>query len=337
MRKHQATEALFSALKSAELRYAVLRNYDQYPDFGHDIDLILHQQDLPAFRTLITKLATEENWHQLTECHHWAKSASPHHRIEVFRCYLTESEYLQVDLFHAFLLWGLPLLNEHDLLANNMKDERGFTRIHHHHENMFRMLQIHRLTGINAHEKIQRYQQRIIDHAEAQGTAFTEALMQTFGIKAVQALQALKVNDHQAFIKCIADMKKAYLLNQLLQKPFYTIHHLWNRFVDLIQFNYLSPCGQTLPIQQSTGTESLFQALDTLKNCFAISQWAVYNQLTAKERQRILERGGIVVQLQRLSQPEIQKPEQKVGWIKTLIHQIEKRHYCHYQGSGEQP
>jgi hypothetical protein len=245
MRKRQATEAVFSALESAELRYAVLRNYDQYPDFGHDIDLVLHQEDLPAFRALITRLATEGNWYQLTECPHWAKSASPHHRIEVFRCYITESEYLQIDLFHAFLLWGLPLFNELDLLSDRMKDERGFTRINNHHENLFRMLQIHRLNGTGAYDKIQRYRQRLLEHAQKQDTAFTEVLMQIFGIKAIQSLRALTVNDSQAFLKGISDMKKAYFLNQLRQKPIYTIHQLWNRFVDLIQFNYLTPCGQT--------------------------------------------------------------------------------------------
>ena len=77
--------ALFDALNRAELPYAVLRNFEAFPYFGHDVDLAVRDTDLPALRTIFESIAQEQGWDAVTECHHWAQSKRKAHQIQVFR------------------------------------------------------------------------------------------------------------------------------------------------------------------------------------------------------------------------------------------------------------
>ena len=107
--------------------YAVLRNYEQYPDFGHDIDLVVRWSDLPRWKQLAMACAVDHGWAVLAECGHWARSSSRIHNIQILRFYSQHPpQYLQVDAFHSFLVLGLPLFDEDTLLSERIWDGRGF-------------------------------------------------------------------------------------------------------------------------------------------------------------------------------------------------------------------
>lgn len=193
------TKRLIARMESEGVRYAILRNYENYPNFDHDLDLILHSDDLTKWRKIAVKIAQEEAWDYLTECDHWSQSPYRHHNIEIFRFYrLQPLEYLQVDLFHGFGLWGLELFNETQLLNDRVYvPEKGFSRISPVSENIIRIFQIYsiRKQKINR-EKITRYTKRISEFYSQQQSIFMKGLTAKLGPWGKQCVIAL-IDDKQ--------------------------------------------------------------------------------------------------------------------------------------------
>src|ERR1700676_3731566 len=106
---------LFRRLERARIRYAVMRNYEHLPNIRDerlkrttDIDLVIHSEDLARWRQLGTGLAEDHGWDALVECDHWTQSDVRDHHIEAFRFYrFSPAEFLQVDVFHAYIAMGL--------------------------------------------------------------------------------------------------------------------------------------------------------------------------------------------------------------------------------------
>ena len=95
--------AIFERLNAENIAYAVLRNAEQYPHFGHDVDLIVADSDRTRCREIFIDVAKMQGWQALTECQHWAKSKHCQwHNIEIFRFFHPQQlAYLQLDLFHG--------------------------------------------------------------------------------------------------------------------------------------------------------------------------------------------------------------------------------------------
>ena len=138
---------LFLELERRGVRYAVLRNYECLPvvrrddDSGvaTDIDLVVDSADLPLWREAAASFAKQGGWHALTECDHWTQSGAREHHVEVFRFYrFSPPEFLEVDLFHGYFVWGVPLFDEQRLLAGNGRDRKS-TRLNSSHIQKSRM------------------------------------------------------------------------------------------------------------------------------------------------------------------------------------------------------
>ncbi len=53
--------ALFRAYYDESVRYAVLRNYERWPEhFGKDVDLVVHQNDLPVSHAIVQRIAAAQ-------------------------------------------------------------------------------------------------------------------------------------------------------------------------------------------------------------------------------------------------------------------------------------
>ena len=154
----------FSRMNREQVEYAVMRNYEAYPMFGHDIDIVVRWSDLHRWKEIATACAADHGWSVLTECDHWARSSSPEHAIHVLRFYsVNPRQYLQIDAFHSFLSLGLALFDEDALLRDRIRDGRGFYRINEAVENCIRLFQIAKLAGIKGtEEKLARYMDRAL-------------------------------------------------------------------------------------------------------------------------------------------------------------------------------
>lgn len=305
LKKHDTVIALFRMLDEAGLRYAVLRNYEQYPDFGHDIDLVMHQDDVGRWRELAADLVKKESWDTVTECGHWATSPMPHHRIEIFRFYKLEPlEFLQVDLFHGFPLWGTVLMDESTLLQDVVRDERGFMRINPDRENLFRMMQIYRLQfnkSPAAVDRIRRYRQRVLEETAGRKEQFVSFLGQYFPSEGPLLYEALESGNMERYAWVATRLKRNYCLHMLRRKPFHMLASWLHRTNDYWQTHSLNACGYSLSVHcdSSSRRRELEAALDRLVQVYMLPGWIMESPGLKRLWQicKVKERGGLAIHL----------------------------------------
>lgn len=296
------TESLFSSLMAEGIEYAILRNYSQFPDFDHDIDLVLSSKDLQNFRKILVSVAGRSEWEYLTECFHWSKSKARHQNIEIFRLYDSEPMVsMQIDIFHGFLLWSLPLFNEGGLLAERVLDSTGrFFHLNADVENLFRLLQVNSLLSSEAEPiKAVKYISRILDHANEVDGRFLDLIGQHFGPAGRTALLSLMSNDVRGFRRSMWHAKLFYLNRIVLSQPSVFFKSIVERLKDLVRLFWTEPCGQVLWVHKDTeNAEQLDSCMASLANAKVISKWTMQGAsrptLSWPER-RVLERGGLVI------------------------------------------
>jgi hypothetical protein len=294
---------LVASLESQGLRYAILRNYEQFPHLGHDLDLVMDSRDIGRFRDIAIALAEKRGWDALTECDHWSQSGVRNHNIEVFRFYCTRPLcFLQVDLFHGFNVWGLPLLNERQMLQGRRHSgDRLFTRIDPAGENLQRMLQIHSLAGQrDSARKVERYRQRVIDFCSAGNSGFQRLLQRTFFVFGKRALEALKAGDRKGFAASMRLGKVCFCVRFLVRHPVLATRSLLARLVDHARLFRTRQCGFVLRAHASSDAHwrRLQEALEHLRAANVLRRWTDRNGQSGRigrEERQVMERGGVVI------------------------------------------
>jgi hypothetical protein len=290
------TLSFFARMNEQGVDYAVLRNYEQYPKFGHDIDLIVRWSHLSRWKAIAAECAAEHKWSALTECDHWARSSCREHTIQILRFYLTEPlEYLQIDAFHALLVNGLPLFDEDALLRGRVWDERGFFRIDERAENFFRLFQISRLAAAGAaREKVERYRERALSFWNTAGDLGSYSSRLGFsGIEV--AMEHLRAGDLSAFRQAINRQKRAWWTAKMLSHPLRGGGMILSRSADYMRLFWLRPCGFTVHVSAPPEQRGLIETMmGRLVSANFIPAYTVSGSL--KQRQRVMERGGLAVE-----------------------------------------
>ncbi len=336
--------AIFERLNTENIVYAVLRNAENFPHFGHDVDLIVADTDRNRCREIFIEIAKMQGWQALTECHHWAKSKHCQwHNIEIFRFFHAQQlAYLQIDLFHGYLVNGLPFMTETELLSDRQSDPRGFTRIHPGRENVFRMLQLHRLYTWDAEqtEKIMRYRTQVLSYAHDHESAFQAIISQHMGTAGLNALKALQHDHIQDYSQHITQFKRQFFWQFSLKNPVAALQNFAERIDDYVQGYWLDPCGQVLPFHGDS--QVLTEVLDTLVAHNLLSCWTQkrceQSGLSWPER-KTLERGGMVLKRAHSSTRNVldlsSNNHEKQTLIETVISRLNARHIMLYSANIE--
>lgn len=288
---------LFSRMNREQVEYALLRNYELYPKFGHDIDLVVRWRDLSRFVAVAKSCALDHGWSVLTECDHWARSSCREHNIQTLQFYSPNPPlYLRIDAFHAFLLQGLPLFDEDALLRDRILDDRGFYRIDEGIENFFRILQIAKLTGKTwAQEKTERYRQRFLSFMESANDL--SSMSAGIGFPKISTAIALLRSGHlQSFKKEVDRQKRAWWIRRILSQPFRTSKKILERFFDILRIYWFRPCGFNVRVFacDDERRERLLRIMQQLAGANLIFTYTTSTDF--KKRLRVRERGGIVVE-----------------------------------------
>jgi len=285
----QTVTKLFRALEARQIRYAVLRNYELFPTLRvansssphTDIDLVIDSRDLSKFRTLVTTLAEEDCWDVLSECDHWAQSKTRHHNIEVFRfCRAEPLEYLQIDVFHGILIWGLPLADEKQMLTGRIYDiERRLTRIDPAKENVHRMLQIHGLFP-GSKRKRKRYREKLLAFRATNREHLdntVEAMLSSFGLKAIDALER---NDTPSFRRNMRLARARFVLAYTLRNPLDVPACLYNRLRENIQRFCTRQCGAVIrtAVRDEAQRRMVREIMDELVQASFMDEWREHDQ-----------------------------------------------------------
>jgi hypothetical protein len=250
---------LFRCLEAQGVAYAVLRNYENLPDLkvsetgsNTDIDLVVASRDLARFREILTSIAKNLNWDALSECDHFTQSPSRHHNIEIFRFYRVEPlEFLQVDVFHGYLNWGLPLMDEADLLEGSRYDpQRRLTRVDPIKENIYRLAQVHALRGsARAADKIERYRRNVLAARDNHPVEFLASVRRCFGVFGLRAIRALEQNNAGVFGSAMHRAKAYFALRFTLRHPLQTLKFVGQRFLDNRARLKTRQCGTLLKVR----------------------------------------------------------------------------------------
>lgn len=297
----ETTVALFNQLAASDVRYTVLRNAERFPSFNHDIDLVVATDAIENFQRILTSLAEEYRWDALVSCKHWHTSTHAHHNIHIFKLYkLNPLQTLQIDLFHGYLIYSLPFMDEATLLSRSVEDTRGFYKLASSTENLFRLFQIHaHLKAIEPQqEKINAYQRAVVVEFEDPTSSLKSDLTRYFGEQGLQTLHALNTQDFHSFVRHMDRIKLKFWLAHILKQPIHTLHNVYCRFLDYCHVYLWNPCGFLLRVYcPDTGDKRvIYDALERLKQANIIPNWGDALKINFAKKRRILERGGIVIQ-----------------------------------------
>ena len=311
--------ALFDRLEQSGLRYAILRNYEQLCDAGQahgaqatDIDLVIATEDIPRWRTIAVSLAEDFGWDALTECDHFTQSRKHEHDIQIFRYYRHADQcFLQVDLFHSYLIWGLPFLTEQELLAGRVSDpQRGLTRIDPVQENTFRLLQIQGLIGYQrSAAKIARYRDRIVRFDQEHGREFRAFLNRSLGGYATEILDALEREDWAGYRKTMRRGKALFWSKFASRKPVQAAQFLAARLLESRKRYLARPCGPLIKVhvEDSRSRDRFVAILKGMRRLNFIDQWHERSSgaLLDKEALVIREQGGLLVEWTRSDRADL--------------------------------
>ncbi|MGI8744314.1 MAG: hypothetical protein ACR2NN_17415 [Bryobacteraceae bacterium] len=333
-----STESLlFRRLEASGIRYVVLRNYEQLCDStgedsqATDIDLVIATEDIPKWRAIAVSLAKDAGWDALTECDHFTKSSRHEHDIEIFRYYrYSDRCFLQVDLFHAYLLWGLPFMTEEEMLQGRVQDaRRGLTRIDPVKENTFRLLQLQGLIGWeHSTEKMARYRDRVLRFDAERRDEFRGYLESRFPGYVARILDALEREDWTRYRKTVTRAKATFFSRFVRQHPLLAAELLSARALEGRKRYLTEPCGRLLKVRvDNPRTRArLSGALDKLRHSNFIDHWVERKPGALPDRIDLVvrEQGGLVIQWTESDQADLvvrsQDDDQTIcRWVLDLL------------------
>lgn len=300
---------LFQALEKRGIRYAVLRNYEHFPALQYsgdssphtDIDLVVDSRDLQQFRAVLAGIAGEDGWDILTECDHWAQSSVRCHNIEVFRfCRTQPLEYLQVDVFHGVLVWGMPLAEERQMLEGRVHDrKRGLIRLDPLKENIHRMLQIHGLYP-GARRKRARYREKLLAYRYENRERFDRTVRALFSRLGVRAADALERNDVRSFQRNMRLGRIWFAVKFALRHPLRVPVYGVCRLRENLQRYYTRQCGAVIRtlVRDEAQRRFVRQIMDELVQNSFMDEWREHEdggRITLADRVE-MEQGAIIVE-----------------------------------------
>ena len=269
----RTVEVLLKALENADLKPVVARNYEDYPNFGHDLDLFVAGH-LNEAVSVFKAVAKELEWDRLTLCDHYAAFGDDTLRIPVFRFHLFDPlQTLQVDLFGALLLWGLALSDRHQICARRQLEPKGrFHTMPPEWEQGYRLFQIQNLHPVKEAAKRERYRQRVITFDDK-----NSGLLRQWGEKnrlgnLAPTIKALRTQDDKQLNRLIRRAKARFVLAQLIRHPLRSILRIKDRKSGLNTQFKQRPCGPLLRL--SGNSETWTEHLDYLVENQALAGWS---------------------------------------------------------------
>lgn len=308
-RSQETIKSIINSLHKKKIMYAIARNYENFPDFRHDIDLFYDDNILKFIEILITT-AIKFKWDIVTECQHWNTSKIKEHNITAFYFYkIKTNESLQIDLFSGFLILGIPIMNAGVILRERQLSLKNkFYSSNLELENIFRALQIHKLSSNSINEsKIMRYKDCLISYENKYPKKISNRA-KGLGLYFMQnAIDALIKNNTNKFCLFISLSKKIFLTHKLIVQPKKTFFTLLERIKEYYKLFISYPCGIVISISTHNTKQKKFveNALRKLVVYKVISSWSVVNKIsrTSLTQKKILERGGVLIKFNNISEP----------------------------------
>lgn len=226
-------------LKKEKIDYCILRNFEQFPNFSHDIDLYVNEKHLNSARRLLCDAFNKRKFY-IGEISAFDNSLQSLHNIKIFRIYNYDTkEMLQIDFFTGFSIFAQPIivfqLSEKiycDKICNYVLNSSEAALI-----NLF---QLSKRLGdpkkFNAyHENVQRNRLSVLDKLERVGVKKKNI------DKLNSCLDQNKVED--CIVSCVNAVKKDILLASFLRNPMVSFFNLVSRAISTFARYIIRPYG----------------------------------------------------------------------------------------------
>lgn len=137
----ETVEWILIAFARKSINYAVLRNYENLPEIGHDLDLVCLQDQLPAIRRTLGEAQAKFSWECITESDRWSSPVEAF-SIVVYKFFdFSRKRYLQLDFFGGFTIASSPCISAGELLRIRVPSG-DYYKIAPEHEILFRATQL---------------------------------------------------------------------------------------------------------------------------------------------------------------------------------------------------
>ncbi|MFC1994497.1 hypothetical protein ACFLVI_04445, partial [Chloroflexota bacterium] len=172
---------VFTELNQRKLTYALLRNYDGLPDqVGHDIDILVAEEEIDAFSTTLCQVAREQGW-SLALCH----------ERHAFRSFvfaqtfdITSEKILKWDIWAPIKWRWFTCVDSKMALQSRQLHPKGFYIISPGVEAAILLVK----ELLEKGQVPEKYESRIRQFAETDPKRFKEILEGPFGTKLVNSL-----------------------------------------------------------------------------------------------------------------------------------------------------
>ena len=297
---------LFDELHLHEIPYVVLRNHEGLPSLRHsdgsgditDIDLVIDTRHLLQWRSILKRASEMYDWDVVTECFHWTQSSCPAHHIQVFRFYrLDPLQFIQIDIFHSYLVLGLPIINEQDLLKTPNRNRHGILCADQRIEAFHVIMKVHWSTKANSPNKIKRYRNRALELWR--NPAVRSYIHQTLGAPGVEAFRSVERNDFQGCSKHVERARRLAFRRHLFSHPVSGLRHIIVRREENVKRYTTGACGRIVNVYATgeTARNMFRETLDTFCRCTIFEEWKELSKpgiITRSERS-VMEQGGFIV------------------------------------------
>ncbi len=284
-----------------KIPYVIARNYENFPHFKNDLDFFV-SVDIKKIILILKKISVKNSWDLLLYCDHYSRSNIIYHQIKAFQFFdFKNNEILKIDFFYSFLLWGNPLVKSNEIIDSKI--------IHHSNlffvpnpiiENLFKLLQVHKLISWNADvNKINLYKKYILSNKNNKQIELFNYGKKINFFFISSSIYFLKKNKIRFFIYTINLSKFIYSVLFLIKNPCIFFKNYFNRLIDYYFIFFKSPCGVKLNVSANYKNKKIIKnILNDFVNKNIISSWSLitHNIYLPFSKRKILERQGLLLE-----------------------------------------
>jgi len=301
-RAQDTVVSIVEILENNKIPYSIARNYENYPNFGHDLDLF-YSEPVKSFEEIAIFAARKHEWDGVTFCDHWSRSPVREQNIDVFIFYNFEPlEHLRVDLFRGFLIWGCMLASASEITGLRELHESGlFHRPDLSTENIIRALQINQLLdNPRERKKVERYRKQLLAYVSQNRAEYLNQAIRMGLPITDEIIDALEAEDFQKFNKLINKAKRHFVGSKIFRNPVRSLLAVLARTGDYFRLYCSAPCGLRTPVYARTARqkEEVRSSLNRMSAAGFIPSWTERSgggMLSINER-KTLERSGVVLE-----------------------------------------
>ncbi|MCK4870203.1 MAG: hypothetical protein KAS93_03745 [Gammaproteobacteria bacterium] len=281
---------------ASNIEYAVLRNYEQLPNIGHDLDLVCTESQIEKIREILAVAAKKHGWEFLVEYPHY-RSGLYMYNICVFKFYDQKfGNFLQIDLFGGFSIWAASGISAEDFIARRLKHD-FFYKIDFYDELIIRAMQLGCAVRDNNIPRVEKLRDILLGgDIERLESVF---MTRTYGAVAPKFLGYL--HNEKKYREVWQKYKVKYLLAFAAKRPFYAAFCFCMRVWYLAKLNFLHNPGVVLFVNRqkyNSSSVAILDCLSGLKEDNMIIDYYIVDRFNFSSIKRIIQvkkMGGVIV------------------------------------------